>query len=543
MKRLIGFALVVAMLMSLMSGAVLAAERNTLVIRAENVVAAPGGVASITLTVEENPGFAGMAFFPEVTDAAGNELSWDWKATLSDQFDFGMATNEMIVLDAAENITATGAFITVDFTVPANVSAGTYTVSFWLFDGECFRFVGDEGDTEEVVAQMQIVTVTVEASDCEHDATKIEGEKAPTCTTEGYTGNEVCVACGEIVSVGKVLPATGHNYVDGVCADCGKSEEIDPDPAEKVIISGANVTAAAGEETAITLTVEQNPGFAGMSFYHILTDAAGNQLSWAWDVNESESELGYSIDAEQMILLTSDDNIAATGTLLEMQLQVPADAAPGVYTIAFVLFDGECFRFVGDKNNPSQEPVSAQLPVVTLIVEAKACGHTVTKIEGEKTASCTTEGYTGDEICVDCGEVVKKGEVIAAPGHTEEVVPGTDAGCETTGLTEGKKCSVCGEVLVEQEEIPATGHNFEDGACTNCGQTDETDMIYGDANGDGEVTMQDVLLLTRYFAYKGQVIVEAGADANGDGDITMQDVLLLTRYFAYKNQVVLGPGA
>ena len=50
---------------------------------------------------------------------------------------------------------------------------------------------------------------------------------------------------------------------------------------------------------------------------------------------------------------------------------------------------------------------------------------------GAKAATCTEDGYTGDEVCTVCGETVKKGEV-----------------------------------------IPAAGHHYEDGKCTVCGETD-----------------------------------------------------------------------
>ena len=61
--------------------------------------------------------------------------------------------------------------------------------------------------------------------------TQLAGAKAATCTEDGYTGDEVCTVCGETVKKGEVIPATGHDYKDGKCANCG---ETDPNykPAE-----------------------------------------------------------------------------------------------------------------------------------------------------------------------------------------------------------------------------------------------------------------------------------------------------------------------
>ena len=61
--------------------------------------------------------------------------------------------------------------------------------------------------------------------------TQLVGAKTATCTEDGYTGDEVCTVCQEVVKKGEVIPATGHDYKDGKCANCG---ETDPNykPAE-----------------------------------------------------------------------------------------------------------------------------------------------------------------------------------------------------------------------------------------------------------------------------------------------------------------------
>ena len=61
--------------------------------------------------------------------------------------------------------------------------------------------------------------------------TQLVGAKAATCTEDGYTGDEVCTVCQEVVKKGEVIPATGHDYKDGKCTNCG---ETDPNykPAE-----------------------------------------------------------------------------------------------------------------------------------------------------------------------------------------------------------------------------------------------------------------------------------------------------------------------
>ena len=56
--------------------------------------------------------------------------------------------------------------------------------------------------------------------------------------------------------------------------------------------------------------------------------------------------------------------------------------------------------------------------------------------------------------------------------------------------------------------------------------------IPGDVNGDGEVKLNDALLLRRYVAgYEVQINMET-SDVNGDGEVKLNDALLLRRYVA-----------
>ena len=105
-----------------------------------------------------------------------------------------------------------------------------------------------------------------------------------------------------------------------------------------------------------------------------------------------------------------------------------------------------------------------------------AIGHALEVTKEAVAATCTEKGHTGDKACSAC-DYVETGSDIDALGHTEEVVKGYPATCTTTGLTDGKKCSVCGETLLAQEEIAALGHTeVVDSAvaptCTQVGYTE-----------------------------------------------------------------------
>lgn len=54
---------------------------------------------------------------------------------------------------------------------------------------------------------------------------QLENFKQASCTGEGYTGDTVCSACGLLLRAGSVTPRSEHEFVDGVCALCGQTQE------------------------------------------------------------------------------------------------------------------------------------------------------------------------------------------------------------------------------------------------------------------------------------------------------------------------------
>lgn len=65
---------------------------------------------------------------------------------------------------------------------------------------------------------------------------------------------------------------------------------------------------------------------------------------------------------------------------------------------------------------------------------------------------------------------------------------------------------------------------------------------YGDANGDGEVNLNDASLVLKYIADWNLTLDLDAADANGDGKVTLSDVSLILKYLSGWD-VVLGPTA
>ena len=182
-------------------------------------------------------------------------------------------------------------------------------------------------------------------------------------------------------------------------------------------------------------------------------------------------------------------------------------------------------------------------------------------------ATCTTNGYTGDTYCTNCGEKKSSGSVVASNGShaytnscdkscnicgTERVVEHTfsDA-CDTT-------CDICRQsrsaiehvfdnacdtecnVCTKQRKAPHIYDNSEDLACNGCGYERSpytpSDGLLGDVDGDGGITSTDARLTLQFYAGKigdGDLNL-ALADVDGDGSITSTDARLILQKYAGK---------
>ncbi|MBR6337107.1 MAG: dockerin type I repeat-containing protein, partial [Ruminococcus sp.] len=67
---------------------------------------------------------------------------------------------------------------------------------------------------------------------------------------------------------------------------------------------------------------------------------------------------------------------------------------------------------------------------------------------------------------------------------------------------------------------------------------DEVEIIPGDANGDGEVTVMDVLLIRQSLAGWSIEINELAADVDANGVVNVLDVLLIRQSLAGWNVVL-----
>ena len=341
------------------------------------------------------------------------------------------------------------------------------------------------------------VTMTYGATDpCADGHTLTAVPEVPaTCETAGTKAYWECSVCRKLFSDadGKnettlealTIPATGHAWGQPAWTWTGTES------ASAVFTCGNDASHTQTLTAAVTSQVTTEPGcestgvrtytatvtFEGQTYTDTKTEtlpAAGHawgQPVWQWTGFAAQAVFACARDAGHTQTLT-----AAVTSQVTTE---PGCESTGVRTYtATVTLEGRTYT------DTKTETLSAT-------------GHD-TQLVGAKPATCTEDGYTGDEVCKTCGVTVKKGETIPATGHDTEIVGAKDATCTEDGYTGDEVCKTCGETVKKGETIPATGHHYKDGKCTDCGEKDPNYQPAqpGVKTGDASSVTLWVMLLT-----------------------------------------------
>ena len=470
MKRIISTIILAAMLVLMMSTAAFAAGKGTLVITANSATVEVGAVAKITLTVEQNPGFMGMIFWPVITDAGGAKVNWNWEAEQDRSYlDFDMDAVKVIMLSRDDDCAETGVLLDVFFTVPQNAAAGVYTVAFLLYEGECLN-----AELEEVSTSLPTITITVTAASaagCTHQNSTSKDAKAPTCIEDGWTAGVYCNDCNIYISGHQKVTATGHQYkVTGMDGTCG---------------AGAVITftcAGCGDYYTESVEVPEH----SFTVYVSNGDATCTQ-------DGTETAVCDYCDAVH----TRTDEGSALGHTAAVVSGYPATCTTDGLT------DGKCCSVCGEiLESQAQIPAGEHLYGDWVTTQRPTCTQT-----GLQTRSCVT-----------CGDTQQ--ETLEMMPHGVATLKAVAATCNTPGLTEGVYCPGCQLVLTEQLQIEATGHSFGDWtvkiqataesegeeirACANCTEQESRPVVKLEVNTENNTNviivivnqlMQDTALL------------------------------------------------
>ena len=373
--------------------------------------------------------------------------------------------------------------------------------------------------------------VTLENPACTHENTELQNATKATCTEKGYTGDEVCIDCGETVKAGEEIAAKGHtteiqNKKDATCTEEGYTGDDVCTVCGTTVKTGQAIpakghTTELRNDKAATCT---EAGYTGDTVCTVCKEtvttgqaipATGHTIEVRNDKAATCTEAGYTGDEYCTVCketVKPGEAIPATGHTIELRDAKEATCSEEGYTgdeyctvCKTTVKAGEVIPVTEHRTETrnAKEATCAETGYTGDEI-CTVCGTTVkagevipvtehsTEIRNAKAATCAETGYTGDEICTVCGTTVKTGEVIPAKGHTTVIQNKKEATCTETGYTGDTVCSVCEEVLATGEVIPAKGHttaiqNKTDATCTADGYTgDEICTVCGTTVKEGE---------------------------------------------------------
>ena len=401
-----------------------------------------------------------------------------------------------------------------------------------------------------------------------------------TCTKTGCATYE-CSVCFD--SYDETIPMKPHTYVDGLCSACGA--EL---PMESTITFGEDkaqrtefgTESQKWENNGLVLINNKGTGnniadySAPIRMYKnseiiisfpamtsLVIDAAGVGADYLWDATLEAAGLSFTVEEKIYTITFAEPTDSITLTAAN-QVRANSITASRVVACAHE-YDNACDV---DCN---------------LCYETREVSHNVVYV-APVAPTCTAMGNVEYWYCDGCGMAWLDAEcttntnlkavklpmaehtyfdacsaICEACGYEREVshnvihVEAADATCVANGNIEYWYCDACGMAWLDAEctkntnikavKLPATGeHTYDDdydADCNVCGDIREVpeepvEIVYGDANGDGTVSLLDATLISQYLAGWEVDMNMISADANGDGTISLLDATLISQYLA-----------
>lgn len=293
--------------------------------------------------------------------------------------------------------------------------------------------------------------------------------------------------------VGNTNGVTGHY-----------TQMIDPDNIYVGLATFVNANAQYSTTTAGEFTSQKNLDYSLGTSQTVLDESAGPAIDNCIQTVEVKNAKIVASMTELTGPLAAKNSIQAEFTLTGYGWKMePLDE------VSWTSSDTKTATVDGTGNitgiHEGTADITANYGNFTATKNVQVTGHPNVELKNAKEATCSEEGYTGDQICKDCGVIVENGktiskkehswdsgkitiqatctetgektytcqacratktETVPAVGHTVVIDSAVAATCESAGKTEGRHCSVCDKVLIEQKTVKATGHNWDEGKIT-----------------------------------------------------------------------------
>ncbi len=293
------------------------------------------------------------------------------------------------------------------------------------------------------------------------------------------------------------------SQIDGGVAVLADDEAVVAQEAPaQGLIRVESVTGKAGEPVEVGIYVDENPGFVGLRIF-VGYDGEVMTLTNAVDcMGENISTFGkdYSMNPYTLLWVDSlrETDYTATGKIASLTFDISDTAASGSYEIKVTIDEGSTF-------NVDLDDVSFAVENGTLTVEKADAPVKLVPSENATTVIDGENGYIYG-LATGLDEETFRNSYVAVEGNGElaiSYVSGIGTGSVVT-----LRDSDSGETVASYEIV-----------------------IFGDFNGDGNITATDVTALKGIIGGSASVEDDSAQsfalDVSGDGIITSTDLVIL----------------
>ena len=281
--------------------------------------------------------------------------------------------------------------------------------------------------------------------------TELKDAKETTCTEDGYTGDEICTVCNETVKKGEAVAAKGHTVekVDEKAATCSEDgytgDEICT-VCNETVKKGEIIPATGKHEEEVRDTKEAdctNKGYTGDTYCKLCgeklkagedipTDNTKHDYQWVVDKEPTFEETGLKHEE-----CTRCHDKRSLDTVIEKNDCFHSTMEHHNKVAATCVATGTCEYWhctECDRNYSDEKGTLKIEKVEDLVLPIDPNNHVNTEIRDVKSATCSSEGYTGDKYCTDCNTLIASGSILAINPDGHNFI--------------NNKCEYCGKIQV-----------------------------------------------------------------------------------------------
>lgn len=236
------------------------------------------------------------------------------------------------------------------------------------------KFYGDEN------CYAVLETVETAINEDNHVANELKNVSSASCYQDGYTGDTCCKACGDVLTAGTTIEATGKHT--------GGTKWYSDENSHWHVCTTTGCTAK--------------------------VDQKDHSFTWVVDKEATEDETGLKHEECACGYKRSENTVIQKLDHVHVGIQhhaaVPATCVKEGTVEYWTCSSSKCTgKFYGD--------AKCQVQLDTIVETVNAENHTgATELKDKVEPTCSKEGYSGDTWCTSCKAMVQKGEVVPATG-------------------------------------------------------------------------------------------------------------------------------